>query len=739
MTPSDIHGTYKQILLHLSQNKLKDAFEKTEKLATELQSAGHKESLQHMQTNYRYMLRYFMDGSVDPERKSVYNKLVAKMFALAGTLRDELLTRDSSNFEFSQKRYFPHTPQIAPEKLREALDRGQRLAELQEAAPDNGEAARQVEVDFEQAVSFLFSYFWLTSAYDSSAMMAIYDHVMSAAYTDSTAKSMLMSALTLNLWRTFDEQKTLMLIDACKSDDLFAQQRALVGLCFVLTKYNRFLPYFPAIRNRLMLLADEPSVVESLQHIIIQIIATTETPQVSKKLQEEILPELVKLRSLADKDMAIDSLLNGEEWGEANPEWEEMLRESVVSDKFQELAEMEMSGADVYMSTFSMLKSFPFFSHFPNWFLPFDLAHSSIGELFRDHKKSLVTVLSTSNAMCNSDKYSFCLSIAQMPHAQRDVLKNALGDAVEQMDEMQKEEALYSPQSQRKAIARHYIQDLFRFFRLHPQHADFTDLFSTSLIMHKTYLFELLAADNDLKSDIAEYYFSKKLYPQALELFEHISREGEPTAVLYQKIGYAYQQTSQLALALNAYKKADLIHPDDFWTNRKMALCHQLMGDTDHALKAYRHAHFIRPENLSVQLRIADCLIELKRYDEALNTLSGLHRTHPNNLNVLRTMIHASLSAKNLPQAAYFTSLLFEDNHLNAQDYIVAGHTALLTGKTQEAKAHYDRAFLLCDNDRDRLTALFEQEKNLLLVNDVSEQDIALILDAIKYNTTVEG
>ena len=35
-----------------------------------------------------------------------------------------------------------------------------------------------------------------------------------------------------------------------------------------------------------------------------------------------------------------------------------MIEKSGASDKIQEFAEMEMSGADVYMSTFSMLKSF---------------------------------------------------------------------------------------------------------------------------------------------------------------------------------------------------------------------------------------------------------------------------------------------------------------------------------------------------------------------------------------------
>ena len=71
-------------------------------------------------------------------------------------------------------------------------------------------------------------------------------------------------------------------------------------------------------------MADDSGTTESLQNIIIQIIATTETDQISKKLQEEIFPELMKLRPMIDKGLSDESLLNTDEWGEINPDWQEM-------------------------------------------------------------------------------------------------------------------------------------------------------------------------------------------------------------------------------------------------------------------------------------------------------------------------------------------------------------------------------------------------------------------------------
>ena len=733
MTPTEIHSTYKQALAYLSQGNLKNAFDKTTELSNELQSPMNSDSLQNMQQSYRYMLQYFLKGINDPERKTVYNKLIARLFVLISSLREDLLTRDSSNFEFSQKRYFPFTPQPAYSELKKGLMRMEDLVELGDAETIDTQRENQIQLRFESAIHYLFNYFWLKSNYDSLEIMELYRYVMDDASTDSVAKSMLVSALTLNMWRHFDENKILMLLDACTSTDVYARQRALTGLCFVLAKYNRFLPYFPAIRNRLVLLADDAVITEQLQNIIIQIIATSETEQVSKKLQEEIFPELMKLRPLMDEGLNPENLMNLDEWGEINPQWEEMIEKSGASDKIQEFAEMQMEGADVYMSTFAMLKSFPFFSDFSNWFMPFDTENLAVRPLFATEQKSLITAFLSSNVMCNSDRYSFCLSVLQMPELQRSMMKQSFGEAAEQMEEISKDEALHSPNVQAKNISKHYVQDLFRFFKLNPHHGDFTDMFSTSLIMHKTYLFDLLSIDDTLKSNIAEYYFTKKLYPQALELFEEINKEGEISAALYQKMGYAYQQTSRLMEALDAYKKADLIQPDDFWTNRKIALCYRLMGNAEKALEIYRHTNFIKPDQLSIKLQIVSCLKELRKTEEALRELMKLHEEYPDNQKIIREIIHCSFIAKNPAQAKYFATLLLETENLTADDYCKAGHIEWCLNKQQNAVGHYKQCLQLLSNNWTQFNNLFLQDINTLISNGIPESDIPLMLDGLKY------
>ncbi len=143
-------------------------------------------------------------------------------------------------------------------------------------------------------------------------------------------------------------------------------------------------------------------------------------------MREEILPEVMKISPLLKDKLDAEKLMNSDEWEEANPEWQEMLEASGVSDKLQELSELQQEGADVYMSTFSLLKNFSFFNELSNWFLPFDSSHTTVNELFQSDDRGLITAFAANNAMCNSDKYSFCLSILQMPEMQRNMLKNSL-------------------------------------------------------------------------------------------------------------------------------------------------------------------------------------------------------------------------------------------------------------------------------------------------------------------------
>lgn len=735
MTASQIHSTFKSALHFLVQGQLKNSFDKTRELVNELQLGDYSDRLDDLQQNYRYLLHYYIGGVDDPQRKTIYNKLVAKIFVLNSELREELLVRNSSNFEYSQKRYYPHTKRHSTaDDLYKSLhyyhNQSVLLANMDEL---NELEMKRIRQNYEQVLPELFGLLWLTTAYHSDEKQLI-TRVLQQDYPGWIEKTIAVSALTLNLWRMFDENKLMLLFDCCQMPDQRVRQRALVGLCFVLAKYNRFLPYFPSIRNRMVLIADDNHLLENLRNIIIQVIATAETEKISKKMQEEILPEMMKISPLLKDKMDQDSLINPDEWAEENPEWQNILEQSGVSDKLQELSEMQLEGADVYMSTFSMLKSFPFFSVFMNWFLPFDSDFSAIKELFQSGDKSLISAFVNNNVMCNSDKYSFCLSILQMPESQRGLLKQSFKMEAEQLDEMSKDEAMLTPDLAAKNISKQYIQDLFRFFKLYPQRGDFSDMFALSLSMHRSYLFDILSGSSDIKSSVAMYYFSKSHYAQALDLFEEIQHEDTPSASLYQKIGYSYQQTSHLSKALEAYSKADIIQPDDVWTVRKMALCYRMSGNFEKALEYYQHADFLKPEQSSVMFQIGHCYLQLGKYKEALNLYFKMDALGNEDVKVWRAITWCSFVSGNIQQADYYVSKLLE-NEPTAHDNLNAGHIAWCSGRRTEALDYYRSSLSILGHNMDQFLVSFNEDKTYLIANGIDTDEISLMIDELMFTT----
>lgn len=101
-------------------------------------------------------------------------------------------------------------------------------------------------------------------------------------------------------------------------------------------------------------------------------------------MREEIIPEMMKNPKLNLEGLDEDA-------EDHNPEWEEWIDRSGITDKLRELGELQMSGADVYMSTFSQLKQFPFFRKISHWFYPFDPQYQDIAKLSlgNDEQKNL--------------------------------------------------------------------------------------------------------------------------------------------------------------------------------------------------------------------------------------------------------------------------------------------------------------------------------------------------------------
>lgn len=731
MQEKEILTIYTQILQLLKQRRLFDAFDKLNLLLQELQDWNSTNQKEELETIYRNMLQYAVSGVNDPQQQVIFDHLLEDCYNMVSAIKEALLTKVSSRLEYAQKRYAQITPAnfgslVAALELdasHHAL--GELLTnELQ----DGGQQAIQFAIEHEQHLLAVFNFIWLSGKWTSEEKRQV-EHLLQSSDIDTTDRSIIISAITLSLLRNFYPNKLALLLEYAQHPILEIRQRVLVCLALVVTRYADRIVLNDNCMNQLTVMCDSKDFRRELESVVMQLVRTSETESITKRIREEIMPDVIRLTPMMKDKMDLESL-KSDDFDEKNPEWQELLEESGVADKLQEFGELQMDGADVYVSTFAALKSFPFFSHTMNWLLPFDAKHSSIHTLFQN-KKSLFSTMMRSPFLCNSDKYSFCLSLQQMPLAQQNMMTSNFSAESEQVQELMNEDALTQPEIPAKTVANQYIQDLYRLYTLHARKNEFNNPLQEILTIYKTPLFTLLFPTNDTRQQLAEFYFSKDLYVEALEQFEQL-QTTEQTAERFQKIGYCYQQLNQLAHAIDAYEQADLLQPQNRWTMRRLAHCLKRTGDYAKALAYYQHTDKLAPDNVALLLQIGHCQTELKRYDEAIATYFKADYLSPDNVQIRRIIAWCYLIAGKTTEACNFYEKLLVLTH-ESSDFLNTGHAYWVAGDTEKAMSYYQNSLANAPNAK-QFFAAFNEDKKQLLALGISEQVFSLLVDALHYN-----
>ena len=303
-----------------------------------------------------------------------------------------------------------------------------------------------------------------------------------------SARSMTITALTLNILQRFDASKVKALLDACRLPEPELAARAIIGIIPIFQTYRALWSYYPDCIERFKLLSDDPVFNRRFLSAITGFIQAHETEKITKKLMEEIIPEMMKLSPIIGKKIKLDEWMGETGFDDKNPEWQKIIDDSGLTDKLQELTDLQMEGADVFHSTFSNLKAYPFFREMSNWFLPFDPKHTALGNMFDKKEKgsSLIETMFSSSLMCDSDKYSFCLSVQMMPENYRDMLIGQIGAEGEEIKSLQAEELALNPFQKENTIIKQYIQNLYRFYKLYTRKAEFMDIFELPSITTKS-------------------------------------------------------------------------------------------------------------------------------------------------------------------------------------------------------------------------------------------------------------
>jgi tetratricopeptide (TPR) repeat protein len=738
MLEKELKILYNDICDYLAHRKLKPAFDLLEKMIIENGLELFRDEWRNLEQTYSYMLKYTVEGIQDPERQKVYRKLIVSVYKLADALYEAARLKVSSSIEYERKRSEQNLLKPEFDNFLHLLEDYYLQEELRNLAEENEVKTENKQEDgkaHQQKMIVLFNYLWLKDKFSEEESDFLKDFFASEIINDAY-KSLIVSAVILSLQRFFDKKKFDVLFDVYDLQNVQTTQRALVGLLIAFYRYDSRMPFYPDLTGRLQLLNEDPGFKQNLERAMIQLIRSRETEKIQKKIKDEIIPEMIKISPNLKDKINLEGLMEEGLDEDKNPEWQEIFKDSPgLMDKMEEFSELQMEGADVFMGSFAMLKMYPFFSEFTNWFIPFFAQNPQLEQIVNSNDETyhwFIDALISAPILCNSDKYSFCFSIENLPRENREFMAQGMNAEMSQLKEMQKDEEITEPGKMAGYVSNQFIQDLYRFYKLHPRRNDFEDIFAWRFDFHnKITLGNILKEDEKVLRNIGEYYFKKNYFEEAAEIFEQLlvtEKDGE----LFQKTGFCYQKMGKFEKALDAYKKAELFGLNKLWNLKKIALCYRNLKQPQKALEYYLEVEKLNDQDLNAELNIGHCFLELEQFDEALKYYFKVEYLAPGNKKVWRPLGWCSFVTGKKEQAAKYFQQLVDDDP-NKHDLMNMGHVQWSMGKRKEALEYYKKSISKDDFTEKEFFEVFEEDLHYLLNQGVEKDDVPIMLDQLRY------
>lgn len=739
MNVNTIIKKYNMVCDLVVRKRLKEALDLLQTMIDQAQMPSFQSEWEKHSETYRYILKYAVSGMEDPQQSDIYYQTMRSIIELADKVKYTLLPESSPSLQSRQQQREEVTPGSDLDDAVQTLTASLTLDDFLDENKDGIQEDTETEEAHIQAIDRIFDWLWLTEEYSDKEKETI-DKLFQDENFQWYERSVLVTAITLSLLRTFDLRKFNLLFDIYREQQEQVWQRAIVGILFALYRHNKRFFLYPELRSRLETEYEQNPFETATESTIIQLLKAKDTDRITKKLQDEIMPDLMKMQPKIQEKLNLDKILGDEEFNDQNPDWQEFFKDSPgLMDKLQELSDMQMDGNDVFMATFAKLKNFPFFNRLSNWFLPFYKGNSTAEEALKDENafenpSQFIEAIANSHYMCNSDKYSFCLNMQYLPDQQKQMMSQMLQAEFEQMKEVSDDEAMVDQSGKTRKIITQYIQDLYRFFKLHSMRGKLDDIFSYRMDYYNKDFYPLIVKQTQITRNIAEYYFAQKHFDKATEIFEKLipEEDAENLQEIFEKLGYAYEKQEQFLPAIDYYKKAELFENNRLWNQKKIANCYRMLGQQQESINYYEQAEKLAPEDIYVKVHLGHTYLDMENYERAMEYYHKAERIAPGNYNIWRPISWCAFAIGKFEQAEHYLNRLME-HETTRYDYINAGHIAFCRGEREKAANLYLKSIEARNNDMKEFLEAFKDDKKHLLNHGITEDDIALLLDYVRY------
>lgn len=677
-----------------------------------------------LEQNYRALLSFMANGADDPARNDNLAAIAADARALADRLARLALMPEETSLYFGTARTLAATRATGVTAAVEALRA--ELARLRRDVVSIADTARYSRA--EQLSAELFNTVWTTHPMNGADIAATIGFATDTDI-DMHWRAPAVSALAAGALEFYDAGRAEALLRVYMSpvDDDIAL-RALIGFFIIIFRYRR-----RAVPRRLAeaiaAAKDFPTWNDDLRNAAIEFMRSRDTERISKRLSEDIFPALTKIAPEIRDRFADGNIELPVDPDDANPDWDDLLNRDGLGDKLREISEIQADGGDVYMSSFSSLKHFPFFRDMPNWFLPFSPDHPAVAGA---DTVGMAETLRMMPFLCDNDKYSIAMALASAPSHLRDGAAAAMDAQNSQMRDMLSEVEKAAGQNRRKNIISNYVRDLYRFYNLFRRKSEFFNPFSHGI--------DLIAIDTlsdgfddiDTLKVIAEFNLKHKFWEEAAALLRKIDNIAEPDAARAQKLGFCMEKLGQFARAVSHYEEASLLAPANKWLLERMAHTFRALGENSRAIEVLRQLDDLSPDDLKTTYDLGAALVAAHRPAEAVKQFYKAVYLAPQHKGSQRALAWALFLDRRFDEAAKAYDALLADNPAG-EDYFNAGHTARALGNMREAISFYRRSMQADSIDAAQLEKKLADDDRWLVEAGVDTADNRLILEAILY------
>ena len=705
-------------------------------MVEDLQQWEISEELKQLSTSYNYMLQYMSQGVLDPQRDNVLSQIIADAYRLTDKTVIALAAGQSTHIFY--QRYQEYKNRSLQSFVDEYLQEQAKLHLIDSDDENGNNAMLDVRRHIETLESDIFNKVWSTFP-STNADVEVISSILVHDELPKHLKSLVLSALMLGQTKFFDASKLKLLLNSyLLFEDNDLKLRALINAVIIIFLYRNRISAYKDVLLSIKQLDDEKSFKSDIQLIFTRLIHSRNTEKISQKLREIITPELNKLSSdLLNKIKTKSPSAIDINEIEENPQWQEWLDKSGISNKLEELNELQLQGGDVFVSTFSKLKSFPFFNTLSNWFLPFHDKCSAVVAAF-DEKTShpLKVLFNVMPILCDSDKYSILLYMCAVPESQRNMLFEQFNAQREQLEDLKCDESL-SEKKMRDNIVNRYIQDLYRFFKLFSRRSEFKSIFDTDINLTHVDCLKTYLSDTSTLSVIAEFYFKNCFYEDSIEFYRLMVANHDADPHVYQKIAFSQQSLGRFREALKNYSKYEFVDSADAWNTKQMAQCYRSLHERDLAIEYYRRALELSPQSVNLCLNLGHCYLDKGEYENALQQYYKADFMPRAKHRAWRPIAWCSLlTGKHDQSLKYYEKIINEDTP-SSQDYLNYGHVLQSVSRIAEAMTQYRKSLELENNDAETFSDLYLADaKYMVNKMGIPSNDYTLMLDAVINNNS---